>query len=150
MRAQAFNFVTGGSDAHAKNYGLLLATQGRFRLAPLYDVISVLPYMNGPKDGRLAMSIDGRYRFDQIRPRHWEKQARAAGYNADQLLAHLRDIIARLPSAIDTLLSEFETEAMRTTELETLVQLLIARSEALAPIYGSEEMSDDMKRLPGI
>ncbi|MEM7747242.1 MAG: type II toxin-antitoxin system HipA family toxin [Pseudomonadota bacterium] len=139
MRAQAFNFVIGGTDAHAKNYGLLLATQGRFRLAPLYDIISILPYLNHPKESRLAMSVDGRYRLDQIQPRHWQKQARVAGYNADQMLAHLRDIIARMPSAVETLLDEFHTASQRTEELETLAQLLIARSQSLASVYGSEE-----------
>ena len=78
MRAQAYNFVIGGSDAHGKNYGLLLAAKGRFRLAPLYDVISILPYIENRK-AKLAMSIDGYYRFDKIYPRHWEAQARASG-----------------------------------------------------------------------
>jgi serine/threonine-protein kinase HipA len=42
IRACAYNFVIGGIDAHAKNYGLLLSAGGRFRLAPLYDIVSWL------------------------------------------------------------------------------------------------------------
>lgn len=43
MRAIAFNFVLRGTDAHAKNFGLLLSAGGRYRLAPLYDIASWLP-----------------------------------------------------------------------------------------------------------
>lgn len=150
MRAQAFNFVIGGSDAHAKNYGLLLAPRGRFRLAPLYDVISILPYVTRSRDARLAMSIDRRYRFDEIQPRHWETQARRSGFSSDQALAHVRDIIARLPDEALSLYKTFEKEGMHSTELRGLVELLIERATKLATLYGSETMQSEHMRLPGI
>jgi serine/threonine-protein kinase HipA len=40
----AYNWLIVGTDAHAKNYALLIGAGGRIRLAPLYDVASVLPY----------------------------------------------------------------------------------------------------------
>jgi serine/threonine-protein kinase HipA len=40
----AFNWLIVGTDAHAKNYALLIGAQGRARLAPLYDVASILPH----------------------------------------------------------------------------------------------------------
>jgi len=39
-----FNFLIGGTDAHAKNVSLLIAGRGQVRLAPCYDLISILPY----------------------------------------------------------------------------------------------------------
>jgi len=41
--ALAWNWLIAGTDAHAKNYSLLLAGND-VRLAPLYDVASALPY----------------------------------------------------------------------------------------------------------
>lgn len=41
--ALAFTWIIAGTDAHAKNYSLLLAGP-QVRLAPLYDVASALPY----------------------------------------------------------------------------------------------------------
>ena len=41
--ALAFNWLIGGTDAHAKNYSMLLGG-AQVRLAPLYDVASSLPY----------------------------------------------------------------------------------------------------------
>ena len=60
--ALAFNWIIAGTDAHAKNYSVLLAG-GAVRLAPLYDIASALPYddMYVPKL-RLAMRVGGEYR----------------------------------------------------------------------------------------
>jgi len=150
MRAQAYNFVIGGSDAHGKNYGLLLAARGRFRLAPLYDVISILPYVTNRKDAKLAMSIDRRYRFDEIQPRHWEAQARASSYSADRTLAHIRDIIARLPDEATALAKVFKKEGMDSNDLARLIELMISRVAALVGTYGSEAMGSADMRLPGL
>src|SRR5262249_2084174 len=38
LDAIAFNWLIAGSDAHAKNYSILLAGGGQVRLAPLYDL----------------------------------------------------------------------------------------------------------------
>lgn len=150
MRAQAYNFVIGGSDAHGKNYGLLLAAQGRFRLAPLYDVISILPYIRHRKEGKLAMSIDGYYVFDDIQPRHWEAQARKSGFNADRAVAHIRDLIARIPDETARMKQIFKKEGMHATELDRLVTLITDRCHALTSSYGSESMATKDQRLPGL
>ncbi|MFV0298530.1 MAG: type II toxin-antitoxin system HipA family toxin [Hyphomicrobiaceae bacterium] len=138
MRAQAFNFVIGGSDAHAKNYSVLLTRLGRFRLAPLYDLISLLPYLDRRRDGKLAMPIDGQYRFDRIAPRHWERQARAAGYAPDRAMAHIRDCLARLPDEASALAQDFANNGLAGEELDRLVACLIERCDVLRRSYGEE------------
>ncbi len=143
MKAQAYNFVIGGSDAHAKNFSLLLARQGRFRLAPLYDVISILPYLDRRRDGRLAMSIDSHYRLDKIAPRHWECQARAAGYSPDRVIGHIRHFIARLPDEAAALADEFIREGLPSENLSKLVGCLVERCNALQISYGEEAEADD-------
>ena len=40
--ALAFHFMIAGTDAHSKNYALLIGAGGWVRLAPLYDVTSAL------------------------------------------------------------------------------------------------------------
>ena len=42
-RPLAFNWLIAGTDAHAKNFSLLIGAEGRARLAPLYDIASILP-----------------------------------------------------------------------------------------------------------
>jgi serine/threonine-protein kinase HipA len=46
--------LIGGTDAHAKNYSILLAAD-QARLAPLYDIASALPYGRHERKLRLAM-----------------------------------------------------------------------------------------------
>ena len=76
MRACAFNFVIAGTDAHAKNYSLLLAAGGRYRLAPLYDIASWLPYSKDRRADHLATSVGKQYFLEDTYPRHWEDEAR--------------------------------------------------------------------------
>ncbi len=150
MRACAFNFVIAGTDAHAKNYGLLLAAGGRYRLAPLYDIASWLPYSKDKKADRLAMSIGKQYFLDEIYPRHWEDEARRCGYSPDRALAHVRDLIARLPDEATQLSTICKSEGIASGDVDTLVDLLCVRCGELAQLYGAEPMSAEQARLPGL
>jgi serine/threonine-protein kinase HipA len=150
MRACAFNFVIGGTDAHAKNYGLLLSAGGRYRLAPLYDIASWLPYSKDRHVDRLAMAVDGYYHFDKILPRHWEDEAKKCGYSPDRALAQIRDLIARVPNEARSLLAQCTKEGMITDELTRLIDLMVARCADLAKNYGAERMGSNQSRLPGI
>lgn len=79
VRALVFNWVIGGSDAHAKNYGLLLSGT-RARLTPLYDVATatVLDDWNWHK-WELAMRINREGRLKYLSGRHWRRFAITVG-----------------------------------------------------------------------
>lgn len=61
-----FNYLVGATDAHAKNYSLLLGGKDDALLAPLYDVASGLAYEGLRRKGRLAMAIGGENRFGRV------------------------------------------------------------------------------------
>ena len=67
-----------GTDAHAKNCSLLLGNGGRVRIAPLYDLASVLPYHDARRI-KLAMKVGGRYGLREIGRAQWEQHARELG-----------------------------------------------------------------------
>src|SRR5215471_1519233 len=136
-RAQALNFVIAGTDAHARNYSIVYAPGGAFRLAPLYDVISDLPYASDRRKLSLAMGIDGRRLLGEIAPRHWEAMAADVGIEPDRMLGHVRDIIARAPEEAGALLSELREQLSNET-LDRLVKELTARCKGLERIYGAE------------
>ncbi len=141
VRALAYNFVIGGTDAHSKNYALLMLSGNRIRLAPLYDIASYLPYAGKEKGIKLAMKIGGKYEMDEIGPKHWERFAADAGVDAGRVLAHLRDIVFRAPGEALALLHQCRAEGLTSPHLDTLVDVLWLRSKALASIYGAEQMS---------
>ncbi|MCC5967752.1 MAG: type II toxin-antitoxin system HipA family toxin [Natronohydrobacter sp.] len=105
FRAQIFFFLIGASDGHAKNFSLRLGSRGRFRLAPLYDILSIAPVVRAGrlqrKRYRLAMSVDGHYGIDEIVPRHFEAEGRAAGLPKGRALELLQDMTDRLAPALD-------------------------------------------------
>jgi serine/threonine-protein kinase HipA len=139
MRAQAFNYIIAGTDAHARNYSIVYAPGGAFRLAPLYDVISDLPYTRGT-GGRsaLAMTIGGKRGIGQILPRHWEKQAKSVRFPVDQMFGHLRELIAGLPEAAERVREQSHEEGLNSPVIRDLSDAIQARCRVLAKYYGAE------------
>ena len=97
--ALALNWLIAGTDAHAKNYSILLV-RGQIRLAPLYDVASSLPYddMYRPRL-RLAMRIASEYRLEAITGRHWRAFATQNGLDPGRTIERIDDLARRLPEA---------------------------------------------------
>ena len=92
--ALGFNWIIAGTDAHAKNYSLLLAAGGQVRLAPLYDLASALPYPSLELQRiRLAMKIGSTYRIRDIRGRHWRALCQALRIDEDETIDRI-DVMA--------------------------------------------------------
>lgn len=103
--ALAWNWLIAGTDAHAKNYSLLLAGR-QIRLAPLYDVASALPYGQHESKLRLAMKLGGDYRLD-LRRNPWPNVARELGLNYEALATRVRELAVLAPDAFsDSIRSE--------------------------------------------
>jgi serine/threonine-protein kinase HipA len=111
LDALIFNWFIGGTDAHAKNYGFLIAENNQVRLSPLYDISSCLPYpMDIPiQKAKLAMKIGGRYHLDKIGREQWMKAASDWNISADDMKGHLVDQAERLPDAVSTVFSEVKS-----------------------------------------
>lgn len=116
MAAQILYWMLRAPDGHAKNFSIqLLAGQaGRFRLAPLYDVMSAYPVIgNAPnqwaaRDLKMAMAILGKSRhchFHAIQRRHFNSTARKVGYG-DNAEALLSEIVERTPAVVEQVRDE--------------------------------------------
>ncbi len=70
VRYLLFDYLIDATDAHAKNYSILLGAHGTSLLAPLYDVASTWPYQSlFPRQRnplRTAMSLGGENRFGML------------------------------------------------------------------------------------
>lgn len=141
MRAQALNYIIAGTDAHARNYSIVYAPGGVFRLAPLYDVISDLPYVKkkGAKS-TMAMTIGGKRAISEILPRHWERQAVSVRFSKDRIFAHLRDLIAVLPEAAEVVAKQAKDEGLKAPVIGRLREAIQARCEFLGKYYGAEKI----------
>lgn len=110
LRAQLLFFLLAGTDGHAKNFSIFLLPGGRYRLTPLYDVLSAWPVTGDAPNHldyqklRLAMALPGRnkhYRLRDMLRRHFNETAHRCGYGPD-MEAIIEDVLARLPGVIDT------------------------------------------------
>lgn len=124
IRALAYEWAIWGTDAHAKNYSLVLA-EGTVRLAPLYDIASFLPYAKiGPdvKPVRLPMHIGREYRVRSIRREHWEDLAARTGLDPEVVCGLAREVITSTPVALYAVVSELPDEAVRSGFADKLLE----------------------------
>ncbi len=108
LSAQIVFWLLAAIDGHAKNFSLHLLPQGRYRLAPLYDVLSAWPAAGpapnqiNPHDVKLAMSVRGRNRHRkvfEIQRRHFSDTARLCGLaTAEHLIERL---LTRMPAVLE-------------------------------------------------
>lgn len=128
VRALAFNWLIAGSDAHAKNYSVLIAGGPRVRLAPLYDLASTLPYDRfDQKKVKLAMKIGGEYQLEHIGPRQWEKFAREVHVDCDQVLGILSSMVAAIPDHLADIGKKAEAASLSAATVERIVSTVTAR-----------------------
>jgi serine/threonine-protein kinase HipA len=130
VNAVAFNWFIAGTDAHAKNYALLLGAGSRIRLAPLYDLASALPYPGMRPIGlKLAMKIGGEYRLRNIAARQWKKLALETHLNPDELLASLRAMAKHMPDDVAAVRKRSRDEGLAHEIIDRLSERLIARAK---------------------
>jgi serine/threonine-protein kinase HipA len=119
--ALIFNWLIAGTDAHAKNYSVLIGAQGHVRLAPLYDIASVLAYEHIDfRAVKLAMRVGRHYRLDTIQPRHWADAAKRLKLPVAAVMQRLTDLSVALPDAIADTSRLVERQKLRHPNLTRL------------------------------
>jgi serine/threonine-protein kinase HipA len=127
LDALAWNWLIAGTDAHAKNYSLLLAGR-QVRLAPLYDIASALPYGTHERELRLAMKLGGDYR---VYPMHntWPKAARELGLDPELAADRVFALARRAPDAFSESAGTPEVVKLDSSLPARLVDLVAERCE---------------------
>lgn len=108
FKANILFWLIGATDGHAKNFSLAMTPGGRFRMTPLYDVLTVQPTVDAKaidrKDFRLAMRMgaSNHYRVYDIAGRHITETGVEAGLSRDAVHAIFDEIAARADAALET------------------------------------------------
>ena len=129
LRANAYNWLIAGTDAHAKNYSLLHTDRGT-RLAPLYDIASILPYEKSGRGLKLAMKVDSSYEIRVISSRHWERVAGRLGLDATAFIDWVRTTNQLIPDAVSDASAELRSQGI--LDKTSLVDRLAERSARVA------------------
>ena len=107
FKSQILFWLMGATDGHAKNFSLFLYPQGRYRLTPIYDVLTAQPSFDAkhiqPKEMKLAVSVgkNRHYKFIEIHGRHFIETAERSGMAKQTAIDILEEISARAQSVFE-------------------------------------------------
>lgn len=118
FKGLTFNILVGGTDAHAKNYSMVLIGP-RAQVAPLYDVASAAPYSQYERLSS-PMKVGDHWRMLDVTDADWERVGRRLAVSGDLAVAWVDDLRASLPAAFDramtSLPADTHAEAHRMAE----------------------------------
>jgi serine/threonine-protein kinase HipA len=104
-------------DGHAKNFSIFIRRQGRFRLTPIYDVISAYPFVAKrqiqSKKLKMAMAVHGKnnqYVWDKILPHHWFDEAKKVKFPKSEMQIIIEDTISRIDEDVDKVYSSLRDD----------------------------------------
>ena len=122
--ALALNWVLCNTDAHSKNYSILF-NGAEIRLAPLYDVWSIMPHdPDHYRSYTLAMSaLADRRVVTADNPQAWEAVALALGLDSAEGMQRAVRIASAIPEALERAADELQPEFRNSPTVKALVSL---------------------------
>lgn len=138
MKSQVLFWLLAATDGHAKNFSVFIEPEGRFRLTPFYDILSVYPVFGGRglnrRDAKLAMGLASskgkKYAIEQIFPRHFFQTAKAVGFERSAM----EEILKELADAVDAVIERVTQQlpaSFPSTISNAILEGLKARSARL-------------------
>ncbi|WJS05661.1 type II toxin-antitoxin system HipA family toxin [Roseibium aggregatum] len=112
FKANILFWLMGATDGHAKNFSIALMPGGRFRMTPLYDVLTVQPtYDQGQiqrNDFKLAMRFgkSNHYKIENIHGRHIVETGVQGGLSKDAIGNLFEELHQDAPKAIEKTIKE--------------------------------------------
>jgi len=108
FKSQLLFWLMAAPDGHAKNFSLFVLPGGRYRLTPLYDVLSAYPIMGrganrlNPREARLAMAVVGQNRhYDIYRIHRWHWVAMGEALGLPEVSALIDELVHWTPIVLD-------------------------------------------------
>jgi serine/threonine-protein kinase HipA len=111
MRACILFWMLGATDGHAKNFSIFITPGGRYRLTPLYDVLTVQPSLDSGqlqrKQFKMAMSAgkNRHYLVNEILLRHFQQTADTAGVGRKIMASVFADLGANAVRQAESVLA---------------------------------------------
>ncbi len=136
MRANIIFWLIGATDGHAKNFSIFLSPGGRFRMTPLYDVLSAQPSLDAKqiqrKTFKLAMSVgkSRHYEVAEILPRHFFQRADLAGIESSLVTSIFDDLTNNAARASETVVKDLP-EGFPQAMLDSILTALAHRIELI-------------------
>ncbi|MDH0090906.1 type II toxin-antitoxin system HipA family toxin [Achromobacter mucicolens] len=132
-----FNLMVGNNDSHAKNLSVLLDGDGKYVLAPFYDLMCTAIYPG--LSARFAFAIGGEDKPGAIGEDQLDAMASALGFNPRYVAAVAQSLVGALPDALAQVKARLWDEARLGTErtlLERLTRWITTNTRKHAKRWG--------------
>lgn len=106
--AVVFNILACNTDAHAKNYSLLISAAPKMQTAPLYDVMCAEVFDGVTRN--LAQTVADKNHGAYLKRRHWLRLAAACGLAGPPILRRIASLANRALANVGS--AKLEVEAM--------------------------------------
>jgi len=105
--SQVLFWLLAAIDGHAKNFSLQIESFGRFRLAPLYDIMSAYPLMANKQlqkqKIKMAMALRGKnnhYHWIEMQHRYFLETAKSVNYPVEKAEQIINEILEKVDVVI--------------------------------------------------
>ncbi len=113
FKSQVLFWLLAAIDGHAKNFSVFIEPEGRYRMTPMYDIMSAYPLLaNRQLEARkikMAMALSGKnrhYHWSGIQSRHFISTANQVGFNEKTA----RTIVADMMASVDDVIANVESQ----------------------------------------
>jgi len=117
FRAQVVFWCLAAIDGHAKNFSVHIESEGRYRLTPLYDIMSAYPLIAKKqlheKKIKMSMALRGKnnhYHWHNIQRRHFLDTAKAVNYSRKRAEAIFNEVMQQIESVIDSVSNKLPSD----------------------------------------
>lgn len=134
LKAQIVFWLIGATDGHAKNFSVFIQPGGRFRLTPLYDVLSAQPARTAGQLQKnkmkmaLAVGANRHYTIDSITDRHFVESATSNGIPKETVRDIFDELLEQQDVAIESVVNHLPgsfPEALTQTIVSHLKKRLV-------------------------
>ncbi len=127
--ALTFNWLICNTDAHSKNYSILLGPNAA-RLAPLYDIWSIMagdPHHHQAHSLAMSALADPRI-LAANNPQAWRATAAAVGLDPSEGVDRVERIAGAVPEALERAVSELDPQHRAAQVVATLSSMIPTRA----------------------
>lgn len=108
FRAQVLFWLLAAIDGHAKNFSVFIEAEGKYRLTPLYDIMSAHPLLEKKQlqaqKIKMAMALKGKnthYHWYKIQRRHFLETAKGMTYSKERAETILEEMLLKIDAVIE-------------------------------------------------
>jgi len=109
FKAQVLFWLLGATDGHAKNFSVTLFPQGRFRMTPLYDILTLQPSVDRSQirhnEFKMAMCVgsSNKYHVNKISGRHFLHTGNKCGLSTPAINAIFDELMDTTPAVLNNI-----------------------------------------------